>query len=356
MQNTVKIRFFYTLAIIIGVFFAIPVFSFAQSVDDVVRNIPSSWEIKSDALKKNLEVKIAPQHPEPGQNVSIRIASYLTDLNRAHIYWYVDDILTESGVGRNKFEFNVGDAGNISNVDIVIKTVDGYRVDKRITFNPAGLDILWEADTYTPPFYRGKSLASPKSFLKIVAVPYFNKTGIGKIGDDKLIYTWKKDGKIVRDASGYGKNVFYVDGPKPYGNVDVEVLVSSFDGSIKSAKKAQVKLSDPAIIFYKDNPIVGIEYANAIGKEFDLSEQELTVKAEPYFFSNADIFESNISYKWSLNNKDVKNNDKKITFRQDESMGGVSKVSLGANNLARTFQMAAKSFILNFGNTGLFDF
>jgi len=356
MRNFTKNIFSYKLLIIVGIFLVSPSFSLAQSAGDTIKNMPSSWEINSDALKKNLEVQINPQYPAPSQNVSIKIASYLTDLNRSQIYWYVDNTLIESGVGRNKFEFNVGDAGDTSNVDIVIKTSEGYRVDKRITFNPVGIDILWEADTYTPPFYKGKSLASPKSFLKIVAIPNFIKPGGGQIDKGGLIYTWKENGSVVADASGYGKNVFYADGPKPYGDVNIEVLVSSFNGQFKSSKSAQIKLSDPEIVFYKDSPIVGTEYANAIGKELDLSESELAIKAEPYFFSKADVLGSGISYKWSLNNKGVENNAKKITFRREEGVAGVSKVGLSVVNLLRTFQNAAKSFVLNFENANLFDF
>jgi len=110
------------------------------------------------------------------------------------------------------------------------------------------------------------------------------------------------------------------------------------------------------IVFYKDSPIVGTEYANAIGKELDLSESELAIKAEPYFFSKADVLGSGISYKWSLNNKGVENNAKKITFRREEGVAGVSKVGLSVVNLLRTFQNAAKSFVLNFENANLFDF
>ncbi len=43
----------------------------------------------------------------------------------------------------------------------------------RSSFQPADVDILWEAQNYAPAGYKGKALPVSGSQIKITAIPYF---------------------------------------------------------------------------------------------------------------------------------------------------------------------------------------
>ena len=48
------------------------------------------------------------------------------------------------------------------------------------------IDLFWEADTYTPPFYRGHSQVSAESEVEVVADAYiYDRTG-KKLPDNQL--------------------------------------------------------------------------------------------------------------------------------------------------------------------------
>src|SRR3990167_742525 len=62
------------------------------------------------------------------------------------------------------------------------------------------VDILWQGDTYTPPFYKGKSLWSNQSRITFVAIPQ----GLGNPAS--LNYKWTKNGTVLGNINGIGKN------------------------------------------------------------------------------------------------------------------------------------------------------
>ena len=150
-----------------------------KSINRSINSIPSVEEVRNNALADLLEVTVVPERPAPNERVALSVVSYLTDLNRGEIFWYINDELRERGVGKTSFSFTVKEAGSISRVDIVINTAEGARIAKKLTFRPADMDFMWEALTYTPPFYKGKALLSAESPVKIVVMPHF-VSGNGK--------------------------------------------------------------------------------------------------------------------------------------------------------------------------------
>ncbi|GMQ95471.1 MAG: hypothetical protein BMS9Abin13_586 [Patescibacteria group bacterium] len=325
-------------------------------IEEILSSIPTAGEALTDGLEQYMEIITRPKYPDPYEKVSIEAISFLTDLNRAEIFWYVNDKLKERGVGKTRFSFSVGGVRSTSIVDLVIKTTEGKRVDKQISFRPVELSLLWEANTYTPPFYKGRALISPEGALKVVALPNFITAGGTYIPAEKLVYVWKKDGEVLEKESGYGKRMFYIKAPIPFWDTNIEVEVSSLGGSLKAGKSVNIFPKNPKVIFYRDNPLGGVQYENAVGGELDLSRTEIAIKAEPYFFS-VDDMEENLVYSWSMDDRTIEGDKERITFRQEEEGGvGISRISLAIQNLARTYQSASRSFLLNFKSAGSFNF
>ncbi len=308
--------------------------------------------------KKYVQLETFPQYPEPHQKIEVNLNSSYFDLNRARIFWYVNGSLYKSGTGVKKIEVTSGSTGESTRIRAIADVIrDGKteRIEKYTEIMPIEMTLLWQADTYTPPFYKGKALLSANSVLKVIAIPNIQLKNGKRIDANKLIYIWKGEGrnKLFNDNSGYGKNVLYTEGSLPYRNNIVRVEVSSLDDTIKSSKRIELEISEPSILFYKENPIKGVIYEEAIKDKFYLMEQELPLKIEPYFFSRKDKDVGNLIYEWYVNNKKIDNSSRKATFRREDRLNrGISRIKIKIKNTYRQFQQAESSFILDFNNSG----
>lgn len=312
-------------------------------------------ESTKKAIQEDLAIKINPIYPTSNEKVTATIISNITDINRADIFWYVDDKLKASGNGLFEFEFETKNIGEVITIDVVLKTYEGFRVDKRLTINPAEIDILWEAETYTPPFYKGKALLTPKAKLKLVVMPNFTTPTGRALPANKLIYTWGEGVEILRRDSGYGKNVLYTEAPIMFWEKNISVNVSSFDNSLRGYKKINLNVTLPEVVLYEDKPIEGVWYGEAIGRDFEILKQELVIKAEPFFFDESDRKNGDLIYDWKMEGKPVVGENDKITFKQQGGEGS-TRIDLNLKNIAKRFQYAAKSFVLDFKSAGLFNF
>ena len=281
-------------------------------------------EAQKNILGEYLDVKTSPPIPAPDVPVTITIESYLTDLYKANISWSVDGKILSRGLGRTSFTFQNGKSGKTTTVSVIIITNTGERVSRDFYFKPLGVTIMWEADTYTPPFYRGKAMMVPQANIRIVATPDTK----GPLETSDLVYTWRKDEYVDPTHSGYGKNSFSFAGPKPLTNTKIALNVSSLDSSAESEMQIYLPQIRPFVLFYEKDPLLGTMYNKPIGSAFSLDKKELSVSAEPYFFSNERGDAPSIKYAWQVNGKSITNYGRVITLRND---GGEKGKSLGGD-------------------------
>lgn len=344
--------------LVVGVLFTLPFFAFAQTattgttyqdtidklLDEQKKLLSKQSEVQKNVLSGYLDVKIYPQLPGPDVPVRITIESYLTDLYKANISWSVNGEIVERGTGRTSFSFKNGPSEKTTTVSIHIITNAGEVVDRDFYFTPIGVTTMWEADTYTPPFYKGKALMVPQAVVKIVAIPNTNDT----LSAGKLVYTWKKDDYVDTASSGYGRNAFSFVGPKPLTSTKITLDVSSLDDSAESIMQIYLPQARPLILFYEKDPLLGVLYNKPLGAEFSLNKKEFSVSAEPYFFSNESGDAPTIKYNWSVNGRVVQNYGRNITLRNDAGAKGTSAVSLAMRGITKTFQSANKDIKINF--------
>ena len=327
----------------------------AEDQRKMIEELRSTLGEKLKSIKtRYVNIKTDPEYPEPNQNIEVSLVSSYFDLNRAKIFWYVNGSIYKSGMGVKKINIKTGDTGEGTTIEVIADVMKDGKPAGRITkykeIIPIEMTLLWEADTYTPPFYKGKALLSPTSQLKIVAIPNAKLKNGKTINPNNLIYIWKGEGrnKSFNENSGYGKNIIYTEGTLPYRDKVVRVEVSSLNDSIKSGKKINIETSNPNILIYEENPLTGVQYNKAIQNNFYLTKQELPLKIEPYFFSKKDKDVGNLKYEWKINGKKLDNQKQKATFRQEKNGSGYSRIKVSVKNIYRKFQEAKNSFVLNF--------
>lgn len=342
-------------------FVTLPLFSIAQTttttdpaaeiqsgidalIAERIANTPTAEDIRAGAIQDLLNITAIPKTPAAHETVNVTVESYLSDLSKATIAWSKNGTTMLRGIGKTRFSFENGGSGEMTRIGITITTNDGVTIARTLSFRPAGVTLLWEASTYTPPFYKGKPLMAPQARVRAVAV-----SDTSTLNPSTLSYVWKKDGDVVSGASGYGKSSFSFAGPKPYGKANVSVEVSSLSDTLRSeVRLKEIPLARPFILFYENHPLLGVWLNAPLANDITLAKKEFSVTAAPYFFSLDTAPTPTFSYDWSLNGRAVNNPDTTITLRNDQGSKGDSLLSLGIQGLRETFQSGDRSLLIHF--------
>ena len=310
----------------------------------------TAQSIPSDTNNAGVTLAISPENPEPGQSFAVTVESFTYDLDRSSISWLVNGSLKKTGLGIKTFNYQAGKNGEKTDISIEITTPDNQKIISSVSFITSNIDLITEALSYTPPFYKGKALNPNQGTVLIVAIPNFYNTNKTKVSTQNIVYTWKKDGTVLGSQSGLGRNTLMINGSVPIRDINIEVSATTADNSITSSKNITVTNTSPKIIFYEDSPIYGVMFNKAITKTVNLLSDEFKVNAYPYFFNVGYTTSSNLNYTWSMNGSTIPNLDQvnSMLFRQDKKGSGSANVGLKIENTSRIFQFVEDSFNMIF--------
>jgi len=316
----------YTLLVLLALL--MPLVSFGQTQDSTVA------------------VSLFPSSPDAFEDVSITVSTFSFDLNRASITWKVDGNTKLQGIGRKSFTVKSGALGSTTLVDIAITVSTGKLITKQITIRPTSVDLLWEAiDSYVPPFYKGKALPTSETQIKVVALPSLS-LGSSQIKSSDLVYNWKKNFQNIQNSSGFGRKSYtfkndYLDDVETIG-----VEVSRLNQSSKGLGQVAIQLRSPQILFYEDSELEGTNYTFSLDRGFTPRTNQVTIVAEPFFFSSKNAVDSDFIYSWKLNNETTQTQSTKnvLSLQFDRDTGGVAEISLGIKSLSKLFQSDSSLF------------
>ncbi len=301
-----------------------------------------------------LNVTVTPQAPAPGVQTTITLTSTPIDLGRAIFIWSVNGSPKQSGPGIRTFSFTMGKATENTVVSVDIQPANGTPFSRTFTFRPGNVTLLWEADTYSPPWYRGKSIYTPGSDMRIVAVPSIIDEQGNTIPSNQLIYRWQIGGDPYADRSGLGRNTLYVTGNQLEGDQDIAVDILRSNGLRSAHAEITIPAEAPQLLLYKNDPLRGTLYNQALTGTVQLTDTETTILAEPYFLSGGVRQPNLVLYEWALNDNDITPQAKDqylVTLRQSAGQSGQAKLtaSMQNSNLKRLLQNATAELYLVFG-------
>ncbi|HZS43236.1 MAG TPA: hypothetical protein VFA52_03410 [Candidatus Paceibacterota bacterium] len=335
---------FSLLLILLFSFFSI---GYAQNTDYNSPSLPSLIP----GLEEQINIKVNPENPAPSQLVNLSLEAFGTDLNRADISWLVNGVVQKNGVGATSFEFTTGAAGSLSAVQVIILPVNGTRITKTVNISPASVDIVWEANSYVPPFYEGKRLYPPQGTLTFVALPNFVSNGV-TVDPNTLVYKWRLNNSVLGDKSGYGKRTLTVTGDILNQPINVSVEASLVKNNISGSGAISVASQNPQVLLYEDSPLNGILFNKILDSQFDLTASEVTFGAFPFYFSATSPTDKTINYAWYLNNSAMAldPHQSEVVFRKPDNQNGQSAISVSATVPSSILQSASTNIIVNFSN------
>lgn len=307
-------------------------------------------------LGASVNVVIDPPTPAPRSSVLITIESFSTDLNQASFVWYVNGVIKKQGPAEKTLTLITGGLGTTQIVDVDIDTKDIGPVSKRITIAPAEVDIIEQADSFTPPFYKGKTLTPPEGQVTLIALPSLVTQGGRKLSSSEIIFKWKRDNKVLGDQSGLGKNTLTLTAPYAPGETTIVTLEASAPGyNLSANQRYYLSPGTPEIVFYENNPLLGVTLNRALSTPYLLSQSEVTFIAYPFTFDADVLSNTDTSLLWNINYKNVetpKIGRNILTLRRPEGVSGSSNVSLDIQNSKKAFSFGSKNILVNFGDSG----
>ncbi len=293
------------------------------------------------------KIDLTPANPAPGESVSAKLITYSIDLNRADITWLLNDRILVGGVGKTEVTFTAGDSGSTQMLKAIIAPQNGAPTSVSTLIRPALLTIAWEAETYTPPLYRGKALQGPEATVKFVALPYLIYEN-GTVADPRtLIYEWRLNEQPLAKFSGAGKQSLRVKNTKFIKPLNISLTVHSPDNKLFAEAKTTAKVTSVEINLYELHPRYGAWYDKAVGSAFGISGGELNLLAEPFYYSIAHRADEKLSYLWKVGQNGVDAREV-LTLRPVGEGGGASRLSLEVTSKEYILQSASRLLSVTF--------
>lgn len=303
--------------------------------------------IQETKAAEDFSIILSPANPGPNTMVSARISSYHFDVDRSEITWELDGKIVLRGIGEKNFRFTTPDINKTMRLFVYILTDKGTEAEKTLSFFGNDIDFLWEALTSTPIGYKAKALPVIQSQIKITAISHLFVEG-NTIPTSELVYEWSLKNKKNINASGTGKNFFIIQ-LKDFDDYPVTLRISNFDKTIVFEKGIilSANMAAPKILFYETRPLEGPQYNKALQK-IQLENNEIVVRAEPYFFSINNL--KQLSYEWLMNREKIFSDElpNTLSLRTPEG-SGTSIIDLTITNPVNFMQSAKNSLEISFG-------
>lgn len=292
-------------------------------------NISLAQNVFNSSSFFDFDIGLSTSSPLPFEKVKASIKNENFDVSRSDIIWILNGKTMREGKNENLFLFKTGDLGSVYEITVMIFTPNGIKIEKTKTLYVVDLDLLWQAETYTPYFYKGKALVSPLSKINFGAVPHFVFEG-QKISKEKLLFKWYVNEDF--ETEGWGKDSFsFKTGIFNGDELEIKVNISSGKETLNQSKTTFIKNMKPEIKFYEYNNLDNVKYEKAI-YDFQINSGEnRKFIAEPFFISKENV--DKINYNWEINGIKSKKTEPRniLNFSSEAGFLGTGNVKLKIN-------------------------
>ncbi|MDH5442039.1 MAG: hypothetical protein OEX08_00320 [Candidatus Nomurabacteria bacterium] len=306
------------------------------------------WSPISGASAQNasaIVLESEPALPIPGEPVTVTASSLTINTEQLIFVWYVGNSIVGSGAGVSEITFKAPPLGSTQTVKMLATTPSGVRIERQMIIVSGSVDILWQANTYTPPFYKGRALPSRGATVQVVAIPIIRGIRGQLDARDNFDYQWRLGGKNDQKQSGFGKDSFIAKDATFQENMLVEVEIATQDGVVAIRRQKRFSFVDPFVVIYKKSRS-GV-WSNRSGKTLQTPVgQSVDLVAMPFFFRS---FPSGITFDWSSKGSalsDQDNNDQTLSVIANNE--GKIDIDVSAHVPKALFQESSADISLQF--------
>ena len=329
--------------IVLAVILCIPIISRAQtdSSNERMRNSENAVFVLTE-----------PAHPSAGDRVHLKAESPIIDLSKSYLTWRSGGKIIAQGTGVTEADVAISAAGTPLQINVDVSDSFWGEATKSLTISPVELDLLYDAPTYVPPFYRGRSLPSAGTVTRLQALARFTKSG-SSLSESQIIYTWSKNGRVLGSLSGAGKSTLSIEAPALFSSDTVSVRATSKDEVLSASASVTIPSTESYVALYQDHPLYGFMYHKMVESVASVPDREMTFAVVPYFASARSPEDTSLEYHWSVDNSPVAastTNKSLLTIRAGSS-GSVAALKLEISHASNIFMSAAGSWAITFGGS-----
>ncbi len=313
--------------------------------------LPVSAQRSIPGIETSIILRMEPTYPAPNSDVRITAQSTAIDIATADTTWRVDDEVAAEGVGLRTLDIKTGAVGERTVVKVDVVTEFGT-ASAQIVVIPTEVDLLWESNSYTPALYRGRALPSAGTSLRLQAMPRFKDSSGKDIPSSALTFTWYKNGAPLLSVSGTGRATAVVPAPYLYGSDVFEVEAATHDEGLAARTSVRIASQEPVVTLYKEHPLFGTMYFEALGSRSTVPDEELSFSAIPYFAQVQSADSRELVYAWSVNGRAVAaNTEKPSTITIDASNSdGIASIRLLLTHTTNLFLESVDNWVVTFAN------
>lgn len=305
--------------------------------------------VTETTLGGDMTAEINPENPGPNTETAVSIQSTSLDLQNATITWSVNGRVIKQGIGETGFSFTTGPTGRKTTVFVSATGQNGELIEKNLVFVPQNVTLLWEADSSVPQLYPGKALPARGGTVRIVALPDFVTETGRAIPPNELFYAWNQleTGLLNQNnASGRGIQTFSAKSGL-MRSVKVSLTVSDANKTTIVQKLLEIPVVEPFISLYEEHPLTG-KQPRALKETFSLPKEEVTLRAEPFFFS---FPLTNVIPSWTVGNTGAPadtENPWLLTLRRAPNARGTAPLRIVANHPDFRLQSSSQTLTVEF--------
>jgi hypothetical protein len=328
-------------------YFAAAIPAFAQS-GPINSDAISSYGLRN--LSNAIVISATPATPKAGDSVHFTVEGSVYDFPKDTITWTINGKTVASGVGQSSIDATIDQRGDP--IDVVVSVTDATwgSAGSEVNIAPLQVDILYDAPTYVPPFYRGRAMPSAGGSMRVQAIAHLTRAG-SVIPDSSITYTWSRNGTVLGSISGLGKSKIVIDSPNLYSSDTISVHAGASGDTISADASVVVPASSVTVQLYEDHPLYGITYFNALQSEVRPSE-EITVSAVPYFATVSSLSDPTLQFSWLLNDQTFSASSTKRSEVVLDAGSGTAKLHLDVTSAKNFFMQGGGDWTFDFGGTG----
>jgi len=201
----------------------------------------------------------------------------------------------------------------------VIPSVSSAQVEIDTITPGNNLYLIWEADTYTPPFLPNlKPLISSGSRVKIIAYPSLFDQNSQSIPANSLNYTWQYNGRNLPEYSGLGQNLFILDSVSRRDRI--VVTVEHNESGVRLTESLTLPISNVRLNTYLVEPLSGPQTDSLLSNTTIVTRPDIELLTTPLYTPLVTLNE-NSTLRWSVNG--VVSNGQRVRFAPSTDSGDV---------------------------------
>lgn len=233
---------------------------------------------------------VSPATPVANDTARVYFINPATVPAGSTVRWFVDGVEQTDAANSRDVSVPTKNIGEVTEVRAVLATPAGVQETLTVTISPVRIDLVVGANSRTPRFYLGRALPTGGSSISVNALVF-------GAGAGPFTYEWRVNGQARTNQVGNtGSMITFTPGLD--SEMFVEVFVYSGPDLVAVARE-RIPLLSPEIHFYEANPLRGVLH-NALRSPYYLLNDEITLRAEPFFFSGS---ASDYKIVWEIENQ-----------------------------------------------------